>query len=299
MFDWLWAIFTVTAAAAQTVRNSVQRSLTKKLGTVGATHVRFLYGLPFSLVFLTVVCFVAGAAPPRPNLAFLLWTALGALSQIIATALMLQAMNERSFVVTTALTKTEPIHVAIFAAVVLGEHLSPATLVAIVLATCGVLLMSWPAEGGARGVKANLRPALLGILSGAMFGAAAVGFRGGVTSLGDTGFVLRASTTLVTGLFFQAASLSAYLVVTDRAVLIAVLKAWRVSLAAGFAGALASQFWFLAFALEQVAKVRTLALVEMIFAWIVSQKLFRQGTSRAEAVGLILVVIGVVLILNG
>ena len=50
---WLWAVFTVDcAAAAQTVRNAMQRELTASLGTVGATHVRFLFGFPFAVVFL-------------------------------------------------------------------------------------------------------------------------------------------------------------------------------------------------------------------------------------------------------
>ena len=53
---WLWAIFTVIAAFAQTVRNAMQRELTGSLGTVGATHVRFLFGFPFALVFLDRAC---------------------------------------------------------------------------------------------------------------------------------------------------------------------------------------------------------------------------------------------------
>ena len=52
---WLWAVFTLIAAAAQTVRNATQRALTATLGTVGATHVRFLFGLPFSILFLLAV----------------------------------------------------------------------------------------------------------------------------------------------------------------------------------------------------------------------------------------------------
>lgn len=298
MFEWLWVLFTITAAAAQTVRNTVQRSLTKRLGTVGATHVRFLYGLPFSIVFLGLVCATLGQSPPALSLNFFGWVTLGGVAQILATALMLSAMNERSFVVTTALTKTEPIQVALFAVIVLGEHLSVIALAAIVIATSGVLLMSWPASGQAKGFRANARPALLGLASGAMFAIAAIGFRGGVTSLDHASFVLRATTTLVSGLAIQALSLSAYLLLRQGDVLVAVLKAWRVSLPAGFMGALASQFWFLAFALEQVARVRTLALIEMIFAWLISRRLLQQKTSKMETAGLILLVIGVILVLN-
>ena len=57
IFPGLWAVFTVIAAAAQTVRTATQRELTQKLGTVGATHVRFLFGLPFALVFLVAAPF--------------------------------------------------------------------------------------------------------------------------------------------------------------------------------------------------------------------------------------------------
>ena len=101
MFDpsWLWALFTVIAAAAQTVRNATQRELTARLGTVGATHVRFLFGFPFALVFLAGVMLALGQALPRPPVHYWPWVIAGALTQIAATALMLAAMNERSFVV--------------------------------------------------------------------------------------------------------------------------------------------------------------------------------------------------------
>ena len=48
----LWIPFTLLAAAGQTARNAMQRELTAALGTVGATHVRFLFGFPFAIVFL-------------------------------------------------------------------------------------------------------------------------------------------------------------------------------------------------------------------------------------------------------
>jgi hypothetical protein len=77
---WLWAVFTLIAAAAQTVRNAAQRELTAKLGTVGATHVRFLFGFPFALVFLAGVAVALGAALPRPPLPFWPWVLDGALA---------------------------------------------------------------------------------------------------------------------------------------------------------------------------------------------------------------------------
>jgi len=94
------------------VRNAAQRQLTATLGTVGATHVRFLFGFPFALIFLAAVLIAGGASLPRPGAAYWAWVADGALAQIAATALMLAAMNQRSFVVTIAYIKTEPVKVA-------------------------------------------------------------------------------------------------------------------------------------------------------------------------------------------
>src|SRR3984893_6047150 len=106
--SWAWALFTVIAAFSQTVRNAAQRQLTTTLGTVGATHVRFLFGFPFSLLFLVSVLLADGASLPRPSLAYGGWIAVGALAQVAATALMLKAMSQRSFVVAIAYIKTEP-----------------------------------------------------------------------------------------------------------------------------------------------------------------------------------------------
>src|ERR1700687_2426789 len=110
----LWIPFTIVASLGQVARNAMQRQLTGPLGTWGATNIRFLFGLPFSLIFFAVVRVATGAAVPWPPAAFWPWLLLGALSQIVGTGLMLLAMNDRSFVVTTAYLKTEAIQTAIF-----------------------------------------------------------------------------------------------------------------------------------------------------------------------------------------
>jgi uncharacterized membrane protein len=62
-------------------------------------------------------------------------------------------------------------------------------------------------------------------------------------------------------------------------------------------GATASQFWFLAFALTSVANVRTLALVEVLFAQAISSFVFKQKTTVREAAGMTLIVAGVALLI--
>src|SRR5260370_1455437 len=187
--SWLWIAFTVAAAFFQTLRNAMQRELTTSLGTVGATHVRFLFGLPFALLSLIGVLLVTGVPLPRPSLSFWPWVIDGAGAQMAATF------------------------------------------------------------------------------------------------------------TLVVGLVMQAVVLSLYLLLRQPSAMIAILRAWKPSLFAGLMGALASQFWFLAFAIATAASVRTLALIEVLFAQIVARVMFGQKTTAREAFGMALVVAGVALLI--
>jgi drug/metabolite transporter (DMT)-like permease len=290
---WLWVGFTVIAAFAQTVRNAMQRELTGSLGTVGATQVRFLFGFPFTLAFIVILLWTTGVPLPHPSLKFWPWVIDGAVAQIAATALMLATMGERSFVITIAYIKTEPIQVAIFGLIFLGDVVTLPMMVAVIIATAGVVVMSIKPGGAIGGV----RPTLLGLASGGMFALSAIGYRGGILSLGLPNFVMAATFTLVVGLAMQAIVLSIYLVLRALAVLQAIVRAWKPSLFAGFMGALASQFWFLAFALTSAANVRTLALIEVLFAQLIARFAFGQRTTPREAIGMLLVVAGVVLLI--
>lgn len=293
-YSWLWIVFTVLAAAGQTVRNAAQRELTATLGTVGATHVRFLFGFPFSVIFLLGLMLVTGASLPKPPAVFWPWIIDGMGAQIIATALMLAAMGERSFVVTIAYIKTEPVQVALFGLIFLGDTLSLGMVAAILIATAGVVVMSLK-PGGAP--SDSWRPTLLGLASGAMFALSAVGYRGAILSLNLSDYMMAATFTLVVGLLLQSVILSIYLMLRSPDVMRAIAKAWRPSLFAGFMGATASQFWFLAFALATAASVRTLALVEVLFAQAISTVVFGHKTSAREGLGIVLIVIGVVLLI--
>ncbi len=293
---WLWAVFTVAASGGQVLRNAMQKELTATLGTVGATHVRFLFGLPFAVLFLLVVLAANRTPLPDFNAVTVAWTVVAAVAQIAATALLLAVMQERSFVVTTAYIKTEPVQVAVFGLAFLGDQVTPGAAAAILIATAGVLIVSWPKSGSAE--VFSWKPTALGIGSGALFAIAAVGYRGGIRALEAPNFVVAATATLVLGLVIQTVMLTAYLALADRASLVAIFRAWRPSLFAGFMGAFASQMWFLAFALETAAKVRTLALVEILFAQVVSRNLFKQKLASREAAGIALIVLGVALLLN-
>jgi drug/metabolite transporter (DMT)-like permease len=219
------------------------------------------------------------------------------MTQIAATGLMLAAMTERSFVVTTAYLKTEPVQAALFGFAFLGDALTLAKVLAIVVATLGVVVTALR-PGGTKGFG-SLRPTLLGLASAASFALSAVGYRGAILELHGASFVVAATSALVCGLLLQTVVLSTYLWLFDRAVLFAIMRLWKPSMFAGFMGAFASQFWFLAFALTAVANVRTLALVEVLFAQGVSLVGFKQPLSARELGGIVLIVIGVGVLLAG
>jgi drug/metabolite transporter (DMT)-like permease len=288
----MWVFFTLLGAVGQTARNAMQRGLTPRLGALGATLVRFLFGFPFALLFLAVVLGWTGDALPTINRDFALWTLLGALTQIGGTALMLMTMEQRSFVVTTAYLKTEPVLVALMGLAFLGDPLTVFMALAILVAMAGVALISVKPEALTGGMK----PALLGLSSAALFAASAIGYRGAILSLHETSFVLGASFSLAAGLTVQTLLLLGWLILFNRTTLKALAGLWRPSLLAGFSGAAASQCWFLAFALATAASVRTLALVEVLFAQGVTHFVFRQKTTFREVAGIVLLLAGAVLI---
>ena len=294
---WIWFGAALGAAAAQTARNTLQSSLTKTLGALGATLVRFLYGLPFGLAFCLAASSVAGGLPV-PGPAFFFWTVLGGLAQIAATALMLAAMRDRSFVVVTVYTKTELLQIALLGAIVLGDALSGFTFATIIAASIGVVLASWPKSGAGSRDFPEFRPALQGIAAGLMFAFAAIGYRGATVSLGDDAFYARAALTLACALSVQTLVMMVWFALRDPDRLRAVAAAWRPSLAAGFLGAAASLGWFVAFSLTSAANVRLVGLTEIGFAWIVSRKIFGEGLAPREIAGMALIIAAIAALLT-
>jgi len=299
---WLWIPITIAAAAAQTLRNATQRHLSADLGTLGATLVRFLYGLPFAALWLWAVARFGDYALPALSGTFAFWVTLGAVSQIAATAFLLATMQERNFALGVAYSKTEIIQVAVFGFVFIGDAVTAGAAIAIGLGTLGVLLLS-PADR-ARPLASlaagwTSRAGLLGLASGAGFALSAVGYRGAALALGEAPFAMAAATTLVVAQAIQTVLLGGWLLWRSRDVVLRVFAAWRASLFAGFMGAAASAGWFTAFTLETAAHVRTLGLIELVFSLAVARRFFREKITRLELGGVALLAAGIVLVSLG
>ena len=275
----LWVAFTLTASAAQTARNVMQRELTGALGrarrVAGALSVR-------PAVRNSVLRRLAGRDRSRGAVdhADRGWLhrhrRAGADRRHGADA---GGDAPRSFVVVVAFTKTEAAQVALYALLFLGETPTVTLIGAIALATIGVFLM---AGSGAETARAGWRPIAMGLASATFFAFAAVGFRGAVTRMATPSAQWRRRPCWSPASPFRPRCCWSGLPLFDRAGLKAILALWRASLLAGFMGALASQLWFVAFALTDAARVRTLALVEVLFAQAASLKLFREPPTRAN-----------------
>lgn len=296
IFPWLWIPLTLFAAAAQTVRNTAQRSLTAELGTLGATLVRFFYGMPVLVLWLAGVVVLGRHEMPTLTTGFAAWALIAALSQMAGTALLLRAMAARSFAIGLVYSKSEVIQVALFSVVFLGESLSLVTALAIVLATFGVVLLSSrPGSVAVPGLRRSWADpaAFSGLAAGTGFAVSVVAYRAATLALHVDSPFLGAAETLFWSQLTQTVLLFAWLLWRTPSVVRGVLREWRISLFAGIAGASASIANVTALALEPASHVRTLILIEVLFTYIVSLRVFRETISRREMLGMLLVVLGV------
>lgn len=300
----IWVLITVAAAFLQNVRSAMQKHLKGRMGTTGATFVRFGFGVPFALAYMVLLAAVLGRAMPVPDGRFVAWAVVGGLSQIAATFLLVHLFSFRNFAVGTAYSRTEPAQAALFALVFLGETASAGTLLAIAVSVAGVMVISV-----ARSVvslralvfSVFTRTAGIGLLSGTCFGISAVAYRSAslalAPSLPEPDYIIQASFTLTFVIVLQTLLMLGWLVVKERGELARIASAWRPALLVGFVGATASFGWFMAMTLQQAAVVKALAQVEMLFTFASAVLVFKERVNRLEIAGCALIVIGVLALL--
>lgn len=287
----IWVPLTIAAAGLQVLRNAAQRELTGPLGLWGAAYVRFCYGLPFGLLWAAAILVWKGASG-GPGSAFWTYATTGALCQGAAMACLVVAMQGRVLAVATALSKAEVLGAALIGLVVLGDAMGPVAWAGIVVATIGVGLTALAGGSGALGTPEAVRAAGFGIVSGLFFSVSSVCYRGGALAWGGDPWV-GAAATLVAALSIQTLVGGLLLALLRPAVLGAVARAWRVSLAPGAAGALSSAMLFAAFALGPSAgAVKTVQLVDVLIAWALARRLWAERLTLSEWIGAGLIILG-------
>lgn len=294
----LWIPITVGAAFLQNLRMVFQKQLKSSLTTGGATFSRFIFALPFALVYAAVLQKTHTGAPPVPSALFVLYCAMGGIAQIMATGLLVAVFSHRNFAVSTAYSKTETVQTVFFGLIVLGEAVGPQAFSGILISLLGVLAISFAQTGWNRYILRDLvgKPALAGIASGTCLALSVVFYRAGSLSLGGDGFLAQASLTLAVALVIQCVVMAVWLRIREPGQAMATIRAWRVALPAGVSGFAASACWFAAMTIQNAAFVRALGQIELVFTFAASWFIFKERSKPAEVLGVLLICGGIVVL---
>lgn len=299
----VWIPVTVAAAAFQVSRTALQARLREHLSVTGAGFVRYLYALPLDVLMLGTALWWIHARVPAVSAEFVLLCLLGGLGQIVGTVLLITAFGLRNFVVGTAYAKTEAAQLVVISVLVFGVSLPPAAVAGILLAVLGVLMLSLagPRMTARQLLIASLQPAALcGLGAGFSFSVTALAIRQAVLSLSTaTPVALKALLALLVTNALQTLVQGGYMAWRQRADLNRCLLSWRRAAPIGVLSALGSACWFAGFAMTHVALVRGLGQVEILFTFLVGHFYLRERVRRSEALALVLLAVGVVMIAMG
>lgn len=296
----IWLPAALMGGLFQAWRTASQQRLRSEMSVSGAGLVRYLYGLPFALLF--AAAWLGWHAMPIPSMgaAFLALAAAGGVFQMVGTLLLILAFSHRGFVVGTAFSKTEAIQAAIVTALFFQQSFSALAWVGIILGVAGVLILALAGQGlNARQLLGAMRQpaALYGLGAGAMFAFAAIAIKLATARLAGVDLVGSALVTLVVVMAMQSTLHLGWAAVCDHATLAAVRRHWRHSSEIGLLSALGSACWYIGFAAAPAALVRIVGQVEVIFTIGFAHFYLREPVRWHEAGGLALVAIGVVLAL--
>ena len=296
----LWVVFTIAAAATQALRTAVQRRMTATLGNLGASYIRFSYAFPIAWLFCVLYSGYSGTALPDLPASFWFWINLAALTQVIFTILLVQLFSHRSFAAAVAFSKTEVLQTAIFEALILGVVVTVQTGFAIALGVFATVMLAL--------VKTNLtvsnirqsimsRQMAIGLAAGAFLGFCTVSYGAAMQAMIGGSLLSNAIYAAAIGVTIQAVCFGAYLYVAKRREFIASFVEWRGGAMAGVWAAICSICWFAAFLNHDVAPVRAVGQVELLFSIGFSVLYFKERVSRLELAAMALLALSIVMVL--
>ena len=302
--SWIWIPISIFAALMQSVRTAAQKTLNQSLSTMGTTYVRSLFGMPPLIVFLGVAIACTGLGFPEFNPRFLLHTAVAALTQVLATALLIYMFRLKNFAIGTMLTKSDLIMTALMGTLLFSEHMSPLGWVAMVIVVCGVILMlvgkmgtvAFRASGETLSGLLFGRPAQVALLCAFLFALSYLFLRQATLDLGPQHhFMWRAGWTVVLATGLQTIGLGIWLANREPSVFGQMWQAKGIASFIGLTSALGSIGWYSAFALQNASYVRAVGQIEAVFTLAVSWLYFHEKITFLELMGIVVTVAGVLM----
>lgn len=290
-----WVVFTLLAALMQSVRTAGQKQLSSQLSPMATTMVRYLFGVPFAVIYLFLVFtgdLSQGLSESVSNRSFLVYALLASIAQIGATVCLVKVLALRNFAVGTVLSKTEAIQAAVFGAIFFSAGLSLYGWLAVLLGAGGVLIMSFPGKGqrlDAGGVG-------YGLLSGLGFACTALWLRQASLSL-EYSFIENAALTLVFTVSVQSCLCLGYVVLKEVSQLQVLRRHLLLALFVGATSCFGSVGWYTAMTFQNAALVRSLGQVELIFAALITYAVFKEKISLRELLGISGIIVSVLILL--
>jgi drug/metabolite transporter (DMT)-like permease len=294
-----WIIISIFAALTQTIRTSLQKQLKASLSTSGVTWVRFGFGLPFAILYFVILKFIVIEIPDI-NGSFILNCLIASICQIVGTFLLISLFSYKNFAVSTLYAKTEVIQTAIIGIIFFGEYLTISGILAILLGVIGILAISVSEEKINLGLLINSitkKCVILGILSGTFFSLSALFIKNASTHLNLDMPVISSSMTLLTMTIIQTLILGIYLFKKEKDEFIKIGKNFKLSTLVGLTSIIGSIGWFTAFVLTNVAYVKTVGQIELLFSIFIAHKIFKEKFNKTEIFGSLLVIISILILI--
>lgn len=287
----LWIPFTLLAAFMQAWRNAFQKQLSKEVSVAGVTLARFIWASPLAALYVWGLYNWQPVATPEFSLGFAAFIVGAALAQILATALMVKLFKLRNYAIGAGLAKSEAILAAVLGVAFFSETLSLIGWLGVMLGACAVFLLS-----GASWRQLSWPVLLLGLASGLAFALTSLWVRQASLLLGLP-FPHGAAWVLLLVIVLQTCLLCVYLLLRDRATIIALWQRPTLTVAVSVCSCIGSIGWFTAMSLESVALVKTLGQVEVLFMLLISAFVFKEKLQKADHWGLALIVLAAVAVM--
>lgn len=295
-----WVFITIFAATMQTTRTSLQKSLTQNLSAEAITWVRYSFGLPVVIIYI-IILNAAGLDIPAINWPFAIYCVAAGVFQIIATILLVSLFSHRNFAVSTAYAKTEAIQAAIIGSVLFGEYVNFFGSIAIAIGVLGVILISISENSitwKSLLFSIRQRSTLIGIACGGTFALDALLIREAILVLDNESSIMNAAFTLISLSTINLFLLGSWIIYKDLSTFKKIKLFWKTSALVGLTSAIGSIGWFTGFALTQVAYVKTVGQIELLFSILVTQKIFKEGINKIELTAILAVTSSILLLIQ-
>jgi drug/metabolite transporter (DMT)-like permease len=296
---WIW--LSIFAAAMQAVRTAAQKRLNERVSTLATTYVRSAMGLPVMAVYVALMVRWAEWPLPAPAGSFWLLALAGAVSQILATAMLMRLFRQRGFAVASLLTKADIVIIALVGAALFSERISPGGALALAIVVAGVVLLSLGQLQSrqlgleAPPVRLQSRTALEALATAFLFALSFLFFREATLAIGGEGALWRGAWTVTLATAMQLVLLGAWLLWREPAAFAGLMGNKVLVSFIGVTSALGSIAWFTAFAMQNASYVRAVSQVEVVFTLAISWGYFGERLTRIEIGGIALTLAGVLL----